>query len=244
MNFYPSAENEPAETTKKALTEFGKSYWKLKSLSSRICSVLIRIKIWCIVLQTHYSFSAPDVHILDIQGANQMTNKKIKINRAPVLTLWAAVVAERLGYDEETALTLGKAVAGLNAQSKGRRLGIYEEKTEDEKKEEKKKEKEVSRNLLSCLAEAFRLSKPHMVCALRSKAKPFMREVSKPISNRNSKTISMKHARQWRNWQKPIHPSNWKAKPTICMKSFARRFQREQKAGARKANWIWSTYAH
>jgi hypothetical protein len=49
----------------------------------------------------------------------------ILINRAPVLTLWAAVVAERLGYAWETALTLGKAVAGLNAQSKGRMLGIY-----------------------------------------------------------------------------------------------------------------------
>lgn len=73
-----------------------------------------------------------------------MPNRKIKINRAPVLTLWATVVAERLGYDKETALTLGKAVAGLNAQSKGRRLGIYEEKTEEDKKEEeKKKEKPV-----------------------------------------------------------------------------------------------------
>ena len=70
-----------------------------------------------------------------------MAKEKIKINRAPVLTLWAAVVAERLGYDEETALTLGKAVAGLNAQSKGRKLGIYEEKSEEEKKEEKKQEK-------------------------------------------------------------------------------------------------------
>ena len=67
-----------------------------------------------------------------------MPNKKIKINRAPVLTLWATIVAERLGYDTETALTLGKAVAGLNAQSKGRRLGIYEEKSEEEKKEAKK----------------------------------------------------------------------------------------------------------
>jgi len=56
-----------------------------------------------------------------------MAKKKIKINRAPVLTLWAAVVAERLGYDKNEALTFGKAVAGLNAQSKGRRLGIYEE---------------------------------------------------------------------------------------------------------------------
>jgi hypothetical protein len=50
----------------------------------------------------------------------------IRINRAPVLTLWAAVVAERLGHDWPGALTLGKAVAGLNAQSKGRALGIYD----------------------------------------------------------------------------------------------------------------------
>jgi hypothetical protein len=71
-----------------------------------------------------------------------MAKKKIKINRAPVLTLWAAVVAERLGYEEETALTLGKAVAGLNAQSKGKKLGIYEEKSEEEKKKEKGKKKE------------------------------------------------------------------------------------------------------
>jgi hypothetical protein len=56
-----------------------------------------------------------------------MARHIVTINRAPVLTLWAAVVAERSGYDHETALTLGKAVAGLNAQSKGRRLGIFEE---------------------------------------------------------------------------------------------------------------------
>jgi len=54
-----------------------------------------------------------------------MPARKIKINRAPVMTLWAAVVAERLGYDEDASLSLGKAVAGLNAQSKGRSLGIY-----------------------------------------------------------------------------------------------------------------------
>lgn len=65
-----------------------------------------------------------------------MAKKKININRAPVLTLWAIVVAERLGYDKETALTLGKAVAGLNAQSKGRSLGIYKKKSEEKPKEE------------------------------------------------------------------------------------------------------------
>ncbi len=51
--------------------------------------------------------------------------RTISINRAPVLTLWAAVVAERLGFDWEEALTLGRAVAGLNAYAKGVRLGLF-----------------------------------------------------------------------------------------------------------------------
>ncbi|HJS20444.1 MAG TPA: hypothetical protein VJ785_16970 [Anaerolineales bacterium] len=79
-----------------------------------------------------------------------MATRKIKINRAPVLTLWAAVVAERLGYDKETSLTLGKAVAGLNAQSKGRKLGIYEEKSREEK-EIRKKEKPVKTEFIEIL---------------------------------------------------------------------------------------------
>ena len=50
----------------------------------------------------------------------------IQINRAPVLTLWAMVVAQRLGFKRDEALTIGKAVAGQTAHSKGTRLGIYE----------------------------------------------------------------------------------------------------------------------
>jgi len=80
-----------------------------------------------------------------------MTNKKIKINRAPVLTLWVTIVAERLGYNKNESLTFGKAVAGLNAQSKGRRLGIYEEKTEEEKEKEAKKEKPVKLEFIELL---------------------------------------------------------------------------------------------
>ena len=49
----------------------------------------------------------------------------ILINRVPVLTLWASVVAERLGFKHDEALSLGKAVAALTAQSKGQRLGIF-----------------------------------------------------------------------------------------------------------------------
>lgn len=69
--------------------------------------------------------------------------KTISINRAPVLTLWAAVVAERLGYKKDEALSLGKTLAGLNAQSKGRRLGIYSESKDEDEKPRPKKEPEA-----------------------------------------------------------------------------------------------------
>ena len=59
------------------------------------------------------------------------------INRAPVLTLWAMIVAQRMGYSEAQALTLGKAVAGYTAQFKGRTLGIYTAKEKEEGSEEK-----------------------------------------------------------------------------------------------------------
>src|SRR4051794_17572347 len=59
------------------------------------------------------------------RGEAVMAESTVSVNRAAVLTLWAAVVAERLGFDAGEALSLGRAVAGLNAQSKGRRLGIF-----------------------------------------------------------------------------------------------------------------------
>ncbi len=63
-----------------------------------------------------------------------MPAKTITINRAPVLTLWAAVVAEELGYDRDAALTLGKAMAGLTAQTKGRMIRVFKPpKTRDGK---------------------------------------------------------------------------------------------------------------
>ena len=62
------------------------------------------------------------------------TTRTVRVNRAPVLTLWGAVVAQRLGYDRETALTLGKSIAGLSAVAKGRRLGLIHETSEKDKK--------------------------------------------------------------------------------------------------------------
>src|SRR5947209_7505948 len=75
--------------------------------------------------------------------ASHMATKAVSINRAPVLTLWAAVVAERLGFNHDEALTLGKAVAGLNAQAKGRRLGLFKPHEEKIKKAREKKADET-----------------------------------------------------------------------------------------------------
>lgn len=51
----------------------------------------------------------------------------IRVNRAPVLTLWAAIVAERLGHDPDSAILLGRFVAGSSARAKARAIGIEEE---------------------------------------------------------------------------------------------------------------------
>ncbi len=60
---------------------------------------------------------------------------RVKVNRAPVLTLWAAVVAERLGFDRDEALTMGRVVAGLNAYAKGKSLGIFKPAPEEVRRE-------------------------------------------------------------------------------------------------------------
>jgi hypothetical protein len=91
-----------------------------------------------------------------------MPNNKITINRAPVLTLWAAVVAERLGHSKDEALTLGRAVAGLNAQSKGRRIGIYEERTQEEKEKERTEAKAAKTPMVTILGRSVPMVKtPH-----------------------------------------------------------------------------------
>ena len=56
---------------------------------------------------------------------------EIRVNRAPVLTLWAAVVAERLGHDPDAAITLGRAVAGSSARVKARAIGLEEGSREE-----------------------------------------------------------------------------------------------------------------
>jgi len=55
-----------------------------------------------------------------------------------VLTLWAAVVAERLGFDRDEALTIRCVVAGLNAYSKGKSFGIFRPAPETVEREQER----------------------------------------------------------------------------------------------------------
>lgn len=73
-----------------------------------------------------------------------LKNKRAVVNRAPVLTVWATIVAERMGFEREEALSIGELIANsfqpslkhithlasvyteMNAISKGVSLGIYE----------------------------------------------------------------------------------------------------------------------
>lgn len=54
-------------------------------------------------------------------------------------------MAERLGFNPHAALSLGKALAGLNAQSKGRRLGIFKPAPKEIKKARKRERGEEFR---------------------------------------------------------------------------------------------------
>lgn len=73
----------------------------------------------------------------------------VVINRAPVLTLWCAVVAHegpsQLPWGK--ACMVGRKIAGMLAQSKGRSIGLYERKEElsDEEREERRRHNESDR---------------------------------------------------------------------------------------------------
>lgn len=58
----------------------------------------------------------------------------LQVNRAPVLTLWATVVARHLGHPPDTALVLGRYVCGASARIKARRIGVADEAHEAEER--------------------------------------------------------------------------------------------------------------
>ncbi|KAF9226546.1 hypothetical protein BS17DRAFT_864779 [Gyrodon lividus] len=61
-----------------------------------------------------------------------LKTKSTVVNRAPLMTAWATVVAERLGFEREEALTIGSVYTEMNAVTKGVSLGLVDESRKKE----------------------------------------------------------------------------------------------------------------
>jgi hypothetical protein len=61
---------------------------------------------------------------VDAEKPEEPAVDEVTVNRAPVLTLWAAVVGARLGLSWDTALSVARVLCGRFARSKGRALGL------------------------------------------------------------------------------------------------------------------------
>ncbi|KAG9218957.1 hypothetical protein CCMSSC00406_0001367 [Pleurotus cornucopiae] len=55
-----------------------------------------------------------------------LMGKSVVVNRAPVMSAWATVVAERMGFKREEALSIASVYTEMNAISKGVALGVFD----------------------------------------------------------------------------------------------------------------------
>ncbi|KAG2077339.1 hypothetical protein BDR04DRAFT_1065949 [Suillus decipiens] len=55
-----------------------------------------------------------------------LKTKSTVVNRAPLMTAWATIVAERLGFEREEALSIASVYTEMNAISKGVSLGLFD----------------------------------------------------------------------------------------------------------------------
>ncbi|KAL7282388.1 hypothetical protein ACG7TL_003859 [Trametes sanguinea] len=66
-------------------------------------------------------------HTLVLFSTNAIKSKYTVVNRAPIMMAWAFVVAERLGFGREEALSIASVYTEMNAVTKGVSLGIYKD---------------------------------------------------------------------------------------------------------------------
>ncbi|KAG6821636.1 hypothetical protein H0H93_000145 [Arthromyces matolae] len=62
----------------------------------------------------------------EILEEDVLMHKSTVVNRAPLMTLWAMTIAERLGFRREEALSIASVYTEMNALSKGISIGLYD----------------------------------------------------------------------------------------------------------------------
>ncbi|KAJ7276479.1 hypothetical protein B0H12DRAFT_24606 [Mycena haematopus] len=66
----------------------------------------------------------------EILDEDVLKTKSTVVNRAPLMTAWSTLVAERLGFQREEALSIASVYTEMNAVSKGISMGIYKPGTQ------------------------------------------------------------------------------------------------------------------
>lgn len=80
------------------------------------------------------SIASPSGGALKGKAASSGALSAVRINRAPVLTLWMEVCLNRLGYSSAASLSAAKVIAARCAVAKGRALGMIPPRGEVAKK--------------------------------------------------------------------------------------------------------------
>ncbi|KAJ3987298.1 hypothetical protein F5890DRAFT_1472383 [Lentinula detonsa] len=73
------------------------------------------------------SESYQNLEFNEVLDESLLQSKATVVNRAPLMTAWATVVAERIGFQREEALSIASSYTEMNALSKGVSLGIYKD---------------------------------------------------------------------------------------------------------------------
>jgi hypothetical protein len=129
----------------------------------------------------------------------------IRVNRAPVLTLWAAIVAERLGHPRDTALTLGRAVAGSAARVKARNIGREERRSDRDADTSRLADVHVTAPVL-LLGKQSDFCRPRMVSyARQTLTNPLTTPRLNAIWRKRSVTGWAKSGLRWSNWRRRCH---------------------------------------
>jgi hypothetical protein len=162
----------------------------------------------------------------------------IRINRAPVLTLWAAVVAERLGFDRDTALTLGQAVAGLSAYAKGVSLGIIEPKPElvRERGEWLGEGEQLHVDLLGRAVPVVRTPDGLRAVNKGKPGNPARLRSTWPASSGNGWRT---RGQRWPSWRQPMSQVSYRGAGFGSISGSGQRCRRARVDGAPRASWIW-----
>ena len=165
----------------------------------------------------------------------------VMVNRAPVLTLWAGVVAEVLGFEHDEALTLGRAVAGLNAYSKGVSLGLFQPtpKEVQEQRRKMRKEETVPVDLLNRADPAKHTDEGLRVLSGESPIRP--ESVRRYLESKFGETLA-DVSKAMRGLTKSLPPSQLAGKsPMLCRRNSGRKFLRARKDGEHLVSWTWTS---